>query len=86
MTSKFTYRHKSPEIDIHDVHDKVCIIRVEDPVQYERNMGVSMTKFLKSAGAALVIIAKPDDKIDVLSDDDLAILGLKRINGGPDAA
>ena len=55
------------------------ILRVEDPNAYNKGAGKWMTSFLKGAGAATVILAKPDDKIDVLSDEDLATLGLKRI-------
>lgn len=65
-------------LDVHDLHGKTVIIRVKDPVAYQANCSWT-TSFLKGAGAASVIICKEDDKIDVLSDDELAELGLKRI-------
>lgn len=66
-------------VDVHELHGKTVIIRVKDPVAYQNGSGSWTTSFLKGAGAASVIICKEDDKIDVLSDDELEKLGLKRI-------
>lgn len=77
--SSFTDKLNKPlQIDVHEMHGKTVIIRVEDPNAYEEGSR-EMTRLLRKAGAALVLVAKPSDKIDVLSDEDLEVLGLKRI-------
>jgi hypothetical protein len=70
---------KPIEVDVHDLHGKTIIIRVEDPSSYVKGSGEWTTKFLKGAGAACVIVCRMDEKIDVLTDDELKVLGLKRI-------
>lgn len=67
------------EMDIYDVVGKVVVIRVEDPISYSAS-GDILGKELKKRGAAMVLIARPQDKLELLlSDDMLASMGLQRI-------
>lgn len=57
---------------------KVVVIRVEDPHAYAAS-GDILGKELKKRGAAMVLIARPQDKFEFLSDEQLSRMGLQRI-------
>lgn len=65
------------KIDVYDVKDKLCIVRVEDPANY--GPADFITRLLKQHGAALVLIAKPSDKIECMNDEELASVGLRKL-------
>lgn len=65
------------KIDVYDVKGRCVVIRVPDPANWPA--ADFATKMFKQQGAAVVLIAKPDDIIESWSDEDLLLFGLKRV-------
>lgn len=72
------YSELAKEIEAHDVAGKFVIIRVEDPQAYMAS-GDLIGRELKKRGAQLVIVARPEDKIETWDDERLRQMGLQRI-------
>lgn len=63
--------------EVKDARGCVVIVRVDDPLGFDCSV---LNRGFMKAGAAMVIVAKPNDNIEFLSDEALKRIGLKRIN------
>ena len=62
-----------------EVKDKIVWLKIAHPETLNRSTLTKFNGFVEKAGARGVIITAPEDKIELLGDQDLERIGLKRI-------